>query len=239
MDPQSCRPNSYVSLDLETSGLNPKLDKIIEIGAVKVRQGEVCEKFTTLVNPGLALSEHTLAITGITQAQVDAAPEIDTVLPDLLAFLEGEILVGHKVLFDYSFVKKAAVNLGERFEGTGIDTLRIARACLLQLPKKTLGSVCEYYGIPLQAHRALEDARATALVLEHLWEDFGEKYPQLFEPKPLCYKAKKDAKATIAQKEQLSRLIQNHSLELGVDISMLSRSEASRWIAQILQAYGR
>lgn len=239
MDRQSCRPDSYVSLDLETTGLNPKLDKMIEIGAVKVRQGEACEQFTTLVNPGLVLSEHTLAITGITQAQVDAAPEIDKVLPDLLAFLDGEILVGHKVLFDYSFVKKAAVNRGESFERTGIDTLRIARACLPELSKKTLGSVCEYYGIPLKAHRALEDARATALVLERLWEDFGYKYPQLFEPKQLCYKAKKDSKATVAQREQLNRLMQTHSLELGVDISKLSRSEASRWIAQILQAYGR
>lgn len=231
--------NTYVSLDLETTGLNPKLDKIIEIGAVKVDNGVIIDRFSTYVNPGVVLNEHTISLTGITQDIVNSAPSIQEVLSLLLDFLGELPLVGHKILFDYSFVKKACVDAKLSFERKGIDTLRLSRACLLELPKKTLGAVCEYYKIPIEAHRAYSDAQATAQVYEKLKEQFVDTYPELFVPIPLQFKVKKDSKATTAQKEQLTRLASQHEICLQVDLELLSRSEASRLIGEILQAYGR
>ena len=104
--------DNYTALDLETTGLNPKLDKIIEIGAVKIRGGREEGYFQRLVNPGRALEEQVCKLTGINDGMLAEALDIGQVLEPLLAFIGEDILVGHRILFDYSFVKKAAVNQG-------------------------------------------------------------------------------------------------------------------------------
>ena len=100
----------YISLDLETTGLNPKRDRIIEVGAVKVHGGEVAGEFQSLVNPGRELGEKVCGLTGINDEMLLDAPDIGDIIGPLLKFIGDDILVGHRVLFDYSFVKKAAVN---------------------------------------------------------------------------------------------------------------------------------
>lgn len=231
--------NSYISIDLETTGLNPKLDKIIEIGAVKVIDGRVVEKFSAFVNPGRKLEERIIQLTGITQKQVDSAPGIEQVLPELMDFLGNLPLLGHRILFDYSFLKKAAVNQKYSFEKKGIDTLRIARAFLPQLEHRTLEYLCRYYEIPHTAHRAIGDAQATNALFQILAEQYGEKDSRLFEPQQLIYQVKRDTPATKAQKERLYRLLEQHGLEVDYDVEELTRSEASRYTDQILAKYGR
>lgn len=231
--------NSYVCIDLETTGLNPKIDKIIEIGAVKVIDGQVVDTFSTYVNPGRKLEEHIVELTGITQAQVDVAPEITQVMPRLIEFLENYPLLGHRILFDYSFLKKAAVNQKMSFEKQGIDTLRIARCFLPELEKRSLEFLCRYYEIPHQAHRALADAEATSVLYQKLAEQFSEKDAKPFEPAPLNYNVKKETPATKAQKERLSRLIEQHGLNVEYNVEMLTRSEASRYTDKIYEKYGR
>ena len=113
----------YVSVDIETTGLKPKLDKIIEIGAIRVTGGKVADAWHSLVNPGRKLSEHTEELTGLSDDILCEAPDIQVVLPDFLDFIRDDVLLGHSVLFDYSFLKKAAVNGGYSFEKKGIDTL--------------------------------------------------------------------------------------------------------------------
>lgn len=226
--------DSYISIDLETTGLNPKLDKIIEIGAVKVVDGRPVETFSSFVNPGRKLEEYTKGLTGICQEQLDGAPAIEEVLPGLLLFLEDLPFVGHRILFDYSFLKKAAVNNKLDFEKSGIDTLKIARRFLTGLEHRTLGFLCGYYGIPLHAHRALNDAEATSILYQKLSEQFYEDEDDLFLPKKLIYKVKKDTPATKAQKERLYRLLEEHKLKLDADVEMLTRSEASRITDKIL-----
>lgn len=98
--------DTYVSLDLETTGLNPKLDKIIEIGMVKVCDGEITAQMETFVNPGRALEQRIVELTGIEDKQLADAPEIAEILPEALAFIGDDILLGHGVLFDYSFMKR-------------------------------------------------------------------------------------------------------------------------------------
>ena len=231
--------NTYVCIDLETTGLNPKLDKIIEIGAVKVINGEITETFETFVNPGRKLEQRIVELTGIRDEQLADAPYIDEVLPELLAFLEELPLLGHSILFDFSFIKKAAVDRKLSFERQGVDTLKIARRFLTELEHRSLDYLCEYYQIPHNAHRALADARATVQLYHKLLSQFYQTEDTLFLPTPLLYKVKRDTPATKAQKERLYRLITQHNITLDVDIEKLTRSEASRLTDTFLARYGR
>ena len=110
------------------------------------------------------------------------ACSIEELLPDLLVFLEDYPLLGHSILFDYSFLKKAAVNQKLSFEKRAIDTLKIARKYLADLEHRNLDYLCEYYGIPHHAHRALEDAGATDLLYRKLAEQFFSPGEGLFCP---------------------------------------------------------
>lgn len=231
--------DSYVCLDLETTGLNPKTDRIIEIGAVKVKAGEITDRMETLVNPGRALEERIVELTGIFDEQLVDAPDIADVLPELLTFIGEDILLGHAVLFDYSFVKKAAVNHKFKFEKSGIDTLRLARKFLPELESRSLGALCRHFGIAHNAHRALADAQATAALYGKLTELFYEGHEEDFAPVPLLYQAKRDTPITIPQKEQLYKLIDRHKIAIEYQVDKLTRSEASRIMAQILAEYGR
>lgn len=226
----------YLCVDLETTGLNPKLDKIIEIGGVKVTEGRITDTFQTFVYPGIALSERVSALTGILPADLKEAPVIGQALPRFLEFAGELPLLGHRVLFDYSFLKRAAVNEGLSFEREGLDTLKLARKFLPDLPSRRLSDLCAYFEIPIRAHRAMEDARATHLLYQKLCENFYEE--QAFRPAPLFYKAKKEGPATKAQKERLARLLDQHGIVPDYEIEMLTKNEASRLIDRILAAYG-
>lgn len=100
----------YVAIDLETTGLSAKEDKIIEIGAIKVVDGKEQEIFETFINPGRSISEYITNVTGINDAMVENAPYIDTQIGDLVDFVGNLPLLGHNLIFDYSFIKRAAVN---------------------------------------------------------------------------------------------------------------------------------
>lgn len=233
------RINSYVCLDLETTGLDPKKNKIIEIGAIKVLDGQIVEQLETFVNPGVKLEERIVELTGIRDEQLVNAPEIEEVLPKLLSFIGENILLGHSILFDYSFVKKAAVNRKLSFEKRGIDTLKIARKFLPDLESRSLGFLCNHFEIEHSAHRALADAKATAMLYDQLAELFYEGNEKDFRPVPLLYQAKRETPITIPQKEQLYKLIDKHKLKVEYEVEKLTRNEASRIIFQLLVEYGR
>lgn len=236
--------DSYVCIDLETTGLDPKRDKIIEIGAVKIERGEIVGEWETFVNPERKLEERIVELTGIRDEQLAGAKKMAEIFPELLSFLGDHAILGHSVLFDFSFLKKAAVNERLTFEKKGIDTLKIARKYLKDLESRSLESLCRHYGIPHNAHRALEDARATVALYRKLLDEFYEKEEEageksLFRPMPLLYQAKRDTPLTIPQKEQLYKLLDKHKLIVDYEVESLTRSEASRKIDQILVKYGR
>lgn len=232
--------DTYVSIDLETTGLNPKRDRIIEIGAIRVEQGHIVEEFSTFVDPGRKLEERITELTGIRDEDLKDAPQMDEVFPKLLEFMGELPLLGHSILFDYSFLKKAAVDRKLTFERSAVDTLQIARKYLQELPHRNLGYLCQYYEIPHQAHRALEDAKATDRLFRKLVELFyTEEEGSLFVPKPLHFQVKRDTPATKPQKERLYRLTEQHKITLEVDVEKLTRSEASRLADKILAKYGR
>ena len=118
---------SYIAFDIETTGLNPMENEIIEIGALKVREGRVAERFMEFIHPISPISPMITGLTGITNKMVADARSRSQVVSDFLDFCGEDILVGHNVIFDYSFVKCSAVQDGLSFEKMGIDTLKIAK----------------------------------------------------------------------------------------------------------------
>lgn len=117
----------FVVLDLETTGLSVKEDQILEIGAVKVQGGEVTASYETFVNPGRKVPERITELTGIRDEMIANAPDVETAVRGFLDFCGGLPLLGHNILFDYSFIKQAAINARLDFEKEAWDTLKIAR----------------------------------------------------------------------------------------------------------------
>lgn len=231
--------DTYVCIDLETTGLNPKSDKIIEIGAVKIIGGKQEGSYSSFVNPGRKLEERIVELTGIRDEDLASAPDIGEILPEIMDFLGELPLLGHSILFDYSFLKKAAVDRKLNFEKMGIDTLKIARKYLVSLEHRNLDYLCDYYHIPHHAHRAMADAQATCELYRALGEQFYAEEEALFCPAPLIFRVKRDTPATARQKELLYRLMQQHKITVDVDVEKLSRSEASRFTDKIFSEYGR
>ena len=227
----------YVCIDLETTGLNPKRDRIIEIGAVKVRDGKVVETFQQLIDPKQQLEERVEELTGIKSEELEGQPTIQEVLPALQEFLGEDVLLGHRVLFDYSFLKRTFTNEKIPFERKGIDTLKLARQFVTDCESKKLESLCKHYGIKQQAHRALSDAQATVELYQKLVKEYYNE--DTFAPKPLEFKVKKESPITKAQKERLTLLLAKHNLEPKCEIASMTKNEASRYMDQILTTYGR
>lgn len=167
----------FVALDLETTGSRPGSAKITEIGAVRLEGLKETAYFHTLVNPQRPIPPFITRITGITQEMVADAPRIDQVVPDLLDFLEGALIVAHNAPFDIGFLNYELTRLRGRRLGEGaFDTLPLARLLAPGLPNYRLVTVAEALGAPVSAsHRALADARAAAHVFLVLVERLREK----------------------------------------------------------------
>ena len=156
--------DTFVVFDIETTGLSKENDAITEIGAVKLVNGKITERFSTFVNPRRPLSEEITKLTNITDEMLADAPPIEEVLPQFLAFCEGAVLVAHNASFDTGFIRMNAERLGlGEMDHTILDTLGLARALLPDLKKHKLDIVCDELGIELNGHhRAVNDAEATA-----------------------------------------------------------------------------
>ncbi len=231
---------SYVAVDLEMTGLHAKTDRILEIGAVKVEEGKCSSVFHRMVDPKIKVPIEITELTGITDEMVKYGCNTEMAVAGFVEFAQGFPLVGHNIMFDYSFLKQCAVNQGIAFEKEGIDTLKLAREFLPEAEKKTLEYLCAYLNIPRgRNHRALEDAMAADYLFRYLSEQFGEAEPGAFLPKPLLYKVKKQSPATKRQKKYLKELEAWHKIDLDVEIDSLTRSEASRITNRVLKAYGK
>jgi len=230
----------YCVIDLEMTGLNPKHHKILEVAAVRVRKKEIVSECSMLIWQHQLLEEKITELTGIDQEMLAGAKEEDEVLDHFFGFLGEDILVGQNVIFDYGFLKQAAINRKMSFERKAADTLKIARRCLPALEKRTLDALCGYYGIEIgYHHRALDDAKATYLLYERLEKEFGAVQADVFEPKQLIYKAKRQTPATARQKKHLKELADYHKINLNLEWETLTRNEASRQVDRIISQYGR
>lgn len=231
--------DSYVALDLETTGLSPDNCYILEIGAVKVVENRVVDTYETLVQCPIAIDARIQQLTGITDEMVsEGKPEAQAV-EELLEFSKDFVLLGHNIQFDYGFVKAAALRNGRKYVANAIDTLKIARKVLPDVEKKSLEYLCRYYQIETKAsHRALEDARAAMELYKILAAEFASQ-EKLFEPERMHVKIKKKEPITNAQKGYLGDLLKYHGLELEMPMEELSKSEASRRIDEIIREHGK
>ena len=169
--------DTYVVFDIETTGLSKEKEMITEIGAVKVADGKIIDRFSTFVNPQRPISAEITKLTGITDDMVKDAPTIENVLPEFLKFCEDTVLVAHNASFDTGFIRIAAerAGLGE-LHHTIVDTLELARALLPELNKHKLDIVCEHLGVTLNGHhRAVNDTEATAEVFIKFLDMLAEK----------------------------------------------------------------
>jgi DNA polymerase III subunit epsilon len=167
---------TFVVLDLETTGLSAATDRITEVGAVKVRGGEVLGELRTFVHPGRPIPPGITAVTGITDAMVRDAPGLPAILPTVMRFLDGAVFVAHNAAFDLGFLRAAAQRTGHgAFDPVVLDTARLARRLVRdEVRDCRLATLARFFRAPVRAeHRALADARTTVDVLHGLIERAG------------------------------------------------------------------
>ncbi len=167
---------TFVVVDLETTGGSPRTDAITEVGAVKVRGGEVLGTFQTMVNPGQAIPPTITVLTGITESMVAKAPRIEPVLSSLLEFMGDAVVVGHNVRFDVGFLQAALERAGRPpLTGPTVDTVALARRLVRdEVPDCKLATLADRFRLSHQpSHRALDDALSTADLLHLLLERAG------------------------------------------------------------------
>ena len=154
---------TYIVFDLETTGLNKNNDKIIEIGAVKIENGEIVDRFSSFVNPEMQISEKISKLTGIYDDMVVNAPTEKDIVPKFLEFIGSGVVVAHNSDFDTAFIKRFARENGFEFHNTIIDTVELAKTLIPDLNNYKLNTICKELGVSLENHhRAVDDAEATA-----------------------------------------------------------------------------
>lgn len=155
--------NRYVVFDIETTGLSPRNDMITEIGAVKIEDGVVVDKYSQLINPGRPIPSKIVNITGITDNMVKDKPKIHEILPDFENFIKDSTLVAHNASFDMGFLREQFSNVGKDISNPVLDTLELTRALFPQLKSHRLNIVAKHLKVDLiNHHRAVDDAEATA-----------------------------------------------------------------------------
>lgn len=165
--------NSYVVFDIETTGLSSRNDKITEIGAVKIVDGTIVDRFSQLVNPEREIPQVVVELTGISNAKVENEPTIEEVIPKFYEFSKDSVLVAHNAKFDISFIRREYANNNLEFSHPILDTLVLARALMTDMKRFNLGTLCKNLGVSLVgAHRAVNDAEATAAMFIKLIERF-------------------------------------------------------------------
>ena len=168
--------STFVVFDIETTGFSAVNDRIIEIGAVKVENGMITEKFSEFVNPERPIPFEIEKLTSINDRMVEDAPNISVILPKFMDFCGGSVLVAHNADFDTGFIRHNCEVLGLPYDYTYVDTLGIARSFLEGLKNYKLDTVVEAMGCTLaNHHRAVDDAGATADVFVRFLECFKKK----------------------------------------------------------------
>ncbi|SEM71679.1 exonuclease, DNA polymerase III, epsilon subunit family, partial [Butyrivibrio sp. ob235] len=168
--------SEIVVFDIETTGLSPIKHRIIEIGAVKLKDGEITERFSEFINPETPIPPHITRLTSIMDEMVCDAPTIDVILPRFVRFCEGAILVGHNVTFDIGFINQKCKELGLPADFTCIDTMGLSRAFYPEQAHHHLDAVCKKLGVTNDHHhRAISDAECTAKIFAIFLKDINDR----------------------------------------------------------------
>lgn len=168
--------DTFVVFDIETTGFSNSNDKIIEIGAVKIKDCEIVDTFSTFVNPKIEIPQKIVELTKINNSMVENSPLIETVIRDFYNFCDGAILVAHNIDFDMSFIRRNGWKFGFDFQNSLMDTIDLCKLIFPELKRYKLNFVTKHLGIVLDNHhRAVDDAKATAHVLIKCFEKLESK----------------------------------------------------------------
>ena len=168
--------DDFVVFDLETTGLSPKNDRITEIGAVKIQNGEIIDSFSQLINPHIPIPDLITRLTGITDEMVKDKPSIGEVLPEFLEFIKDSVLVAHNASFDMGFIREAYESIEIHLDNPVMDTLELSRAMFPTMKSHKLNLVAKHLKVELKNHhRAVDDALATGNILLRILELFGDR----------------------------------------------------------------
>lgn len=168
--------DTFVVFDIETTGFSAEQDRIIEIGAVKVSEGKIVDRFSRFINPQIPIPFRIEQLTSINDTMVIGEPSVDVVLPEFLKFCEGACLVAHNADFDTSFITRKAADLGITYEPTYLDTVTLAQFLIPNLHNYKLDTLCKHLSISLENHhRAVDDAEATAGIFLKLVDMLKER----------------------------------------------------------------
>jgi len=185
----------FVVFDIETTGFSNLNDRIIEIGAVKVSDGKITERFSSFVNPERPLPNEIIELTKITDSMVRDEPTIDKVLPEFLKFCGDDLLVAHNADFDMGFIRRNAQNLNIDFKNEQMDTVPLARFLMPELKRHRLDTIAKKLGIPMGSHhRAVDDAQTTAVILMRFFEKMSDMDIEDTETLNLKYKENFDVR---------------------------------------------
>ena len=181
-------PDSFVVLDLETTGLNPQWDSIIEIGLIKIEKGQEINRFESLVNPGFNIDPFITELTGITNKMLKKAPEFEDIEEKILDFIGQNIIVGHNVNFDINFLYDTLFEHKRiKLQNNFVDTMRLSRRLLPELEHHRLQDLASYYHLTDNFHRAIGDCNVTLAILSKLKQIAIDKGYNPTEGLPITY----------------------------------------------------
>jgi DNA polymerase III subunit epsilon len=221
----------FTVVDVETTGWAPDEAGITEIGAVRVHAGTVVAEFGSLVNPGMPVPAAITELTGISDQMLAPAPPVADVLPGLLTFADGSVLTAHNAPFDLRFLTAACANIGRDWPGFEVlDTVRLARHLMVtpqEVPDRKLATLANFFGTPVRpSHRALDDARATAVILGELLGRLADREGVMTLEGLDAWLAARDAEAAARHAE-------------AVDAAADAASAPERWLAWVLRLLRR
>ena len=177
--------DTFICFDIETTGLSPKTEKITEIGAVKITNGQFVDRFSTFVNPEMPIPAKIVELTGITDAMVKDAPSQSEAVKAFLDFCGDSVLVAHNAPFDVSFIRAACNNMGVEYNYTSLDTVAISRAILPDIKNCKLDTVAKYLRLPdFNHHRAVDDAEILSKIFISLCDRLKDDY-NIFDVKDI------------------------------------------------------
>ena len=232
-------PDEYIVFDIETTGLDSKFDEIIEIGAIKVKNGEVINTFNSLIKPQQEINEFITALTGITNEMVADAPNIEEVLPQFLNYICHDILIGHNVNFDINFVYDWSLFLGlSPLTNNFIDTMRIGRRLLPELGHHRLIDLAKNFKVDIEGnHRALKDVYITNDVYINLRKLVAERYSTVENFKEEIKKISKGLRASDITTNNTefdeSNILFDKNVAITGTLEKMQRKEAMQIIADL------
>ncbi len=174
--------DEFVVFDIETTGLTPHVDTIIEIGAVKIRNGQIVERFNELIDPKRSVSEFTTKLTGITNSMLEGKEELTCVLPKFMNFVGDAVVVAHNAGFDTGFIRYYCSEMNLSFKNPVMDTLALFRRLYPEWKNHKLDTACKQLNVSLENHhRAVDDANATAEVFLKVMEELNRNREYSFD----------------------------------------------------------